>query len=180
MCDDRWDTRDATVVCKQLGYNGRESQYFKLIQCSCIHVYLPASYPLSSHGIDDPLTFHVDDVHCIGNESKLSECAHLGFGVHNCDWRFEEAGVVCTSRLCMSFKIILVLTISTDNTCEHGTVHLVGSDDVSRGRVEYCYEGNWYSLCAKGWDEDETNIVCETLGYTSDIHGKHSTCVRKT
>ena len=24
----------------------------------------------------------------------------------------------------------------------------MGSDDISRGRVEHCYEGSWYSVCA--------------------------------
>lgn len=63
-----------------------------------LHVSLLASYPLISHGSEDPLPFHLDNVHCTGNESKLSDCDHLGFGVHNCAWEFEEAGVVCTSR----------------------------------------------------------------------------------
>ena len=46
-------------------------------------------------------------------------------------------------------------------------LHLVGGDDVSRGRVVYCYEGTWYSLCADGWDEqgNETRVICSSLGY---------------
>ena len=57
---------------------------------------------------------------------------------------------------------------TADVTCEHGTVHLVGGSDVTRGRVEYCYEGIWYSVCASGWEENglEAKIICETLGYS--------------
>ena len=52
-------------------------------------------------------------------------------------------------------------------TCEDGTVHLVGGNDVSRGRVEYCYEGTWYSVCASDWEDngEEARVVCSTLGY---------------
>ena len=52
-------------------------------------------------------------------------------------------------------------------TCTEGTIHLVGGDDISRGRVEYCYDGTWYSVCANDWDTtgEEARVVCETLGY---------------
>ena len=55
-----------------------------------------------------------------------------------------------------------------DMTCEDGTVHLVGGD-VLRGRVEYCYQGAWYSVCASGWDErgEEARVICSSLGYTT-------------
>ena len=61
-------------------------------------------------------------------------------------------------------------------TCVDGTLHLVGSDDVSRGRVEYCYNGTWYSLCADGWDitGNEANVICRKLGFHYRYYGKNS------
>ena len=57
--------------------------------------------------------------------------------------------------------------LAIDTTCEDGAVHLVGGDDVSRGRVEYCYQGTWYSVCANSWDESglEAGVICRSLGY---------------
>ena len=53
-------------------------------------------------------------------------------------------------------------------TCQHGIVHLVGGDDDTRGRVEYCYEGTWFSVCVNGWDGggEEASIICNSLGYS--------------
>ena len=59
----------------------------------------------------------------------------------------------------------LALLKPSDVTCESGRVHLVGGDAVSRGRVEYCYEGNWYSVCASDLDVEEARIICSTLGH---------------
>ena len=50
----------------------------------------------------------------------------------------------------------------------------MGGDDVSRGRVEYCYNGTWHSLCADGWDTmgEEVNWVCEQAGFDTNDFGK--------
>ena len=64
------------------------------------------------------------------------------------------------------------MKVFIDSTCEHGTVHLVDSDAASRGRVEYCYEGSWYSVCASGWGEEEARVVCKMLDYDVSLLGK--------
>ena len=68
----------------------------------------------------------------------------------------------------------LLLKASIDMTCEHGTVHLVGGDAISRGRVEYCFEGDWYSVCANDWRQEETDVVCKSLGFNTGFGKLHS------
>ena len=75
ICDDGWDDTDATVVCRELGFlNGTVIQ--PPFQFSSGPVWLK-------------------QVKCLGNESKLSQCLHKGFGnVGNCS-HTQEAGVQC-------------------------------------------------------------------------------------
>ena len=49
------------------------------------------------------ISFHLDDVSCTGNETKLVNCTHLGVGIHNCRLGIDEAAVICTGEhRCMS------------------------------------------------------------------------------
>merc|ERR1712098_358839 len=75
VCDDYWDTKDAKVVCKMLGYTGGDA----IIESA----YGPT-------GVD----FAMDDVQCNGNEHTISDCPHLTYS--NCD-DGEAAGVQCVS-----------------------------------------------------------------------------------
>ncbi|CAI8055169.1 Scavenger receptor cysteine-rich domain superfamily protein, partial [Geodia barretti] len=85
-------------------------------------------------------------VNCIGNEARLSGCSHRKVSV----CYGGTAGVICNN-----------------GTCDEGTVHLVGSDDVSRGRAIYCHNGTWHSLCRDHWNStgEEARVLCQTLGY---------------
>ena len=48
--------------------------------------------------------------------------------------------------------------------CTHGDVRLVGGKSESEGRVELCYEGDWYSVC-RVWSA-AASVLCKQLGYT--------------
>lgn len=40
---------------------------------------------------------HLDDLSCVGNETRLSDCSRKPVGIHNCV-HSEDAGVVCTGK----------------------------------------------------------------------------------
>ena len=78
ICDDSWDLNDANVVCYQLGYNG------------ALVAFRSAAFGQGTGQI------WLDDVQCVGNETLISHCNHLGWGVHYSYCRSsDDAGVVC-------------------------------------------------------------------------------------
>ena len=58
----------------------------------------------------------------------------------------------------------------SDTNCTEGTLHLVGGDG-SKGRVLYCYNSSWYSLCADNWHvlNREAKVTCNTVGHDDVI-----------
>ena len=79
VCDDYWDIKDATVVCRQLGYP-------------------TALLAVPSAGFGEGTgQIWLDDVGCTGTEQNLTDCSSRGFGRHDCGHN-EDAGVVCSGE----------------------------------------------------------------------------------
>uniref|UniRef100_A0A8D2CJS7 SRCR domain-containing protein n=1 Tax=Sciurus vulgaris TaxID=55149 RepID=A0A8D2CJS7_SCIVU len=78
VCDDAWDTKAASVVCRQLGF-----------------AHAVRAVKRAEFGEGRTLPILLDDVRCVGSERSLLECAHAGVGTHNCGHQ-EDAGVVCS------------------------------------------------------------------------------------
>ena len=81
VCDDGWDDTDAGVVCRQLGFESSGTAIGSAV------------FGQGSGSI------WLDSVTCIGNESTLASCGHLGINVTR-DWDHnQDAGVRCSGGL---------------------------------------------------------------------------------
>nr|XP_051676015.1 neurotrypsin isoform X2 [Oryctolagus cuniculus] len=76
ICDDGWTDKDATVICRQLGYKG------------------PARARTMAYFGEGKGPIHVDNVKCTGSERSLADCIKQDIGKHNCR-HSEDAGVIC-------------------------------------------------------------------------------------
>ena len=76
VCDDLFDTVNAEVACRQLGYYGGM-------------VPGVGSFPQGTGPI------LLDSVVCIGNETELGYCAHDCWGCNDCS-HGEDVGVICS------------------------------------------------------------------------------------
>ena len=80
-----------------------------------------------------------------------------------------NAAVQCTSEshhYCVSQDNTLIIK---DATCEDGAIELVGGYSKMEGRVKVCFNGEWTSVCAEGWSERESSVLCSSLGVSSEL-----------
>nr|XP_042130543.1 scavenger receptor cysteine-rich type 1 protein M130-like [Peromyscus maniculatus bairdii] len=87
VCDDDWDSQDASVVCKQLG---------------CPTAITAIGRVNASEG-SGPIW--LDDIFCNGDESALWECRHREWGKHNCHHR-EDTGVTCSDGSDLELRLV--------------------------------------------------------------------------
>lgn len=77
VCDDRWETPDANVVCRELGYPDA------------------VSAPRNSQFGKGSGAIWINDVECTGNEDSISQCSHSGWGEADCR-HMDVASVICS------------------------------------------------------------------------------------
>merc|ERR1711884_175336 len=152
ICDDEWDTYDASVLCRQLGFPGAER-----------HTH-SSQYGYGLHKI------WMDNMYCVGNEKAISDCRFDGWGIHDCE-RTEAAGVQCKPKPPPTTPPPTTTTprptIEIHKSHGHALkVRLFGGRDFQEGRVEVQLDENgpWGPICGDGWGVREAMVICRELG----------------
>ncbi|XP_062608301.1 deleted in malignant brain tumors 1 protein-like [Saccostrea cucullata] len=91
----------------------------------------------------------LDRVNCYGNKKSLFECSQSVIGSNTCRYG-NTAGVVCYNT-------------------RNDSVRIVNGSTVHEGRVEVLINGQWRSVCDRGWGKSDAQVTCKSLGYTRGI-----------
>ena len=94
LCDDGWNLRSASVVCRQLNLGPPVSIYSHASTVSHGYYY---------YGTARSTEYGIERLICEGTESNIAECDYDTNSTYGCHQN-ETAGVVCSSsKLCMIF-----------------------------------------------------------------------------
>ena len=64
-------------------------------------------------------------------------------------------------------KRILLQMCLLFSGCREGSIRLLDGNSVREGRVEFCLNSRWGTVCDNGWDRVDASIVCRQLGFSS-------------
>ena len=116
VCSDSWESVDATVVCRQLGYSTDGQNHltlcaafdYTIMSAVCFTPTGAVAFINAYFGADDG-PIHLGRVECSGSESHLFDCPRKSFV--NCYSGHGGAGVRCQGECPSSLHVTIVLLL---------------------------------------------------------------------
>ena len=62
---------------------------------------------------------------------------------------------------CYQFLLLI------ERECNESDIRLVGSGEQNGGHVEICLNGLWGSVCDDSWDNRDTRVLCQHIGFNA-------------
>ncbi|XP_053392372.1 zinc metalloproteinase nas-36-like isoform X2 [Mercenaria mercenaria] len=154
VCDDRFDSREAEVVCHMLGYERLGAM-----------PYMEAAYGQGNGPI------WVDELQCQGNEISVRDCLHSPWGLHDCGHK-EDAGVKCRTK--KNDDRNRMITVELDLVVEETEKHKIFDryksyrKNAVKDPSKRWKENTIYYVFGDGIDNSKTDLIRDVLDEWSD------------
>ena len=144
-------------------------------------LHLTGATALTGPSVDDGTgQIVLDNLHCVGNESRLVDCPHGGTGIHDCV-HSEDAGVRClpiitSNEIYQNFSYLHYFLNLSIIDCTQGDIRLRDGANSLEGRVEICNNNAWGTVCDDSWSPYDANVACRQLGFRDSGKNGNYTC----